>query len=87
LVVFVFVYAVSLWKPDTFYERVLRVICSEILYALCGFVLLGFVWGLFAPSWLEKIIERLSIKVVLLLLILILGTSAGVASFLLAGGR
>ena len=88
LVLLVFVYSIFLWKPDTFYERVLKMICAEILYTLCGLILLGFVWGLFAPSWLEKIIERQSMRAAFWLLILILGTCAAVVTvFLLPGGR
>src|SRR6266567_6941690 len=47
-------YGLFCWKPETPSQRVVQIFASESFATLTVFAILGFVWSLFAPRWLER---------------------------------
>ncbi len=54
----------SKWKPVGIIEHLVRFAGVEIFTTFGLFSVLGVIWGLFAPSWLERLLQRMFRKVV-----------------------
>ena len=59
------------WKPETPNERIVQIIASEGFLTLTIFAILGFIWSLFAPRWLERLIQTIYTKLLLAIGILL----------------
>ncbi len=57
-------YGLSSWEAETLGQRIVRVIALESFATLTLFSVLGFIWSLFAPRWLERLIRFVYSKLV-----------------------
>ena len=57
-------YGLFCWKPETPSQRVVQILASESFAILTVFAILGFIWSLFAPRWLERLIQTIIAKLV-----------------------
>jgi len=64
LIVGAMTYGLLCWKPETPGQRVVQILASEGFTTLTIFTGLGFIWSLFAPRWLERLIQILITKFV-----------------------
>jgi hypothetical protein len=71
------------WKPVGVIEHLIHGIGVEIFITFGLFSLLGVVWGLFAPSWLERFLQRGFQKVVAIFCVIGVGSILSVAFYLL----
>jgi hypothetical protein len=55
-------YGLFCWKPETPSQRVVQIFASECFATFTLFAVLGFIWSLFAPRWLERLIQTLITK-------------------------
>ena len=81
LVVSVLVVPVFAWKPETPLEVIAKAVAGEAAFMVVCFLLLGFVWGLFAPSWLERVLQKHALNAVLVCFVLLIGTALGLLLF------
>ncbi len=64
LIVGAMTYGLFCWKPETPSQRVVQIFVSESFATLTLFAVFGFIWSLFAPRWLERLIHTLITKLV-----------------------
>lgn len=57
-------YGLFSWELETLAQRVVRMIVVECFATLTLFAFLAFIWSLFAPRWIERLIRFLYGKLV-----------------------
>lgn len=53
------------WHPQGITERLGKWLSVEVLTAFVMALMLHFIWALFTPAWVERLVERYAAKVVL----------------------
>lgn len=73
------------WKVNTLSDQIIKICIFEIFFSFLLFSILGFLWGLAAPKWLEKILRKQSGKILLFIQSIAVGTILTIIYFILIG--
>ena len=71
------------WKPSGTSEHIVHALGVEIFLTFGLFSILGIVWGLFAPAWLERFLQRGFQKVVAVVCVIAVASILSVLFYLL----
>lgn len=75
--------AAHTWKVDDLTGQIVKICIIEIFFTFFIFSVLGLMWGLVAPKWLENIIQTQSNKIMLIVKLIIGGTVLTIMYFIL----
>ena len=71
------------WKPSGTKEHIVHALGVEIFITFGLFSVLGIVWGLFAPRWLERLLQRGFQKVIAVVFVVAAASILSVSFYLL----
>ena len=71
------------WKPIGFLEHLVHALGVDIFITFGLFSVLGLIWGVFAPRWLEQFLQRGFQKVIFIFCVIGVGCILSVTFYLL----
>ena len=70
------------WKPSGFMEHFVHVVGVDIFITFGLFSFVGLIWGLFAPAWLERALQRGYCKVLTIISVIAIGSVCSIVFYL-----